>query len=102
MIRANQYYVLGYKIPATTAFEFNEESHPQELEDKFNKSALKTFAANWILFAINEQNGRVQFSKSLLATVYTLLIENKKLASKWRLPDCTNLNLKNWLEDQLS
>jgi hypothetical protein len=69
------------------------------LEERFEKSGLKNFAANWILFAINEQNGRVTFSKHILAEVYLLLIENKKLASKWRVASPTNFNVKNWLEE---
>ena len=45
-------------IPATSIFEFDVLSHSKELEVMFYKSALKDFASNWILFAINETIGR--------------------------------------------
>jgi len=66
---------------------------------RFHKSALKNFASNWILFAINELNGRVKFSNELLQTVYIHLVENKKLARIWKKTQSGNsLNLLKWFE----
>ena len=75
LIAANQYYKFG--VRKECSFEVDE------LVDQFKRSTLRDYACGWILYALKLTNYNIILDEKILAEVYLLAIENKRLKRRY-------------------